>query len=160
VTILFERKVPTYVASPYGFADSTRSWYYGTLIPLLERHVQVLDPWAEVPLTLSADTSATDRWFELGCRHLDNIKNNAQLLVAGLDQEPPDTGTVVELAWAAAHDIPVIGYRSDLRTSGEAGLKYNLMVGSVIRRSGGIEVSDLASLQQQVGHYAATLAGR
>lgn len=109
---------------------------------------------------LSANVSVTDRWLELGCRHLDNIKNNAQLLVAGLDQEPPDTGTVVELAWAAAHCIPVIAYRSDLRTSGEDGLKYNLMIGSAIQRSGGIEVSNLTSLEEQVGHYAATLVGR
>lgn len=160
MTTLLERKVPTYIASPYGFADSTRSWYYGTFIPLLKRHVEVLDPWAEAPLPLSADASATDRWLELGCRHLDNIKDNAQLLVAGLDQEPPDTGTVVELAWAAAHRIPVIAYRSDLRTSGEDGLKYNLMIGSAIQRSGGIEVSDLASLEEQLAHYAVSLVGK
>jgi nucleoside 2-deoxyribosyltransferase len=160
VTTLLERKVPTYIASPYGFADSTRSWYYRTFIPLLEKHVEVLDPWAEVLPTLSADASATDRWFQLGCRHLDNIKKNARLLVAGLDQEPPDTGTVVELAWAAAHCVPVIAYRSDLRTSGEDGLKYNLKIGSVVQCSGGIEVSDLTSLEQQVAHYAATLVGK
>lgn len=157
---LLEHKVPTYIASPYGFADSTRSWYYDTFIPLLEKYVAVLDPWAEAPLKHSVDVSATDRWLNLGCRHLDNIKNNARLLVAGLDQEPPDTGTVVELAWAAAHRIPVIAYRSDLRTSGEDGLKYNLMIGSAIQRSGGVEVSDLISLEEQVGRYAATLAVR
>ncbi|MGH3692744.1 MAG: nucleoside 2-deoxyribosyltransferase [Pseudonocardiaceae bacterium] len=157
---MLERKIPTYVASPYGFADSTRSWYYHTFIPLLEQHVEVLDPWVEVPSTLSADASATDRWLELGCRHLDNIKRNARLLVAGLDQEPPDTGTVVELAWAAAHCVPVVAYRSDLRTSGEDGLKYNLMIGSAIRRSGGVEVSDLTSLEEQVVRYAAALADK
>ncbi len=106
---------------------------------------------------LSTGASGTGKWLELGCRHLDNIRNNAQLLVARLGQESPDTGTIIEVAWAAAHRIPIIAYRSDLRTSDEEGFKYNLMIGSAIQRSGGIEVSDLIAVEEHVRHYAATL---
>jgi nucleoside 2-deoxyribosyltransferase len=124
---------------------------------MLKTYVEVLDPWTEAMLQPDAEFSATERALQLGTKHLANIKNNARLLVAGLDQEPPDSGTVVEVSWAAAHNIPVIAYRSDYRTSGEEGLKYNLMIGSVVQYSGGIEVSSLIELEKQVAHYSAAI---
>ncbi len=141
-----------YLASPYGFAESTRSWYEQTLLPLVRTHVEVIDPWA-VELADLADPR--ERWLDLGERHLAAISDRADLVVACLDQEPPDNGTVVELAWAAARGLPVVAYRNDLREGGEEGLRYNLMISAAVRRSGGEVVGSLdeldAALRRRAG---------
>ena len=144
-----DQKPPCYVANPYGFAESTRSFYYETLLPLVSKYVTVLDPWA-------VDVGQQS-WLDLGEHHLDTIANEARLIIACLDQEPPDNGTVVEVAWAAAHGIPVIGYRGDFRTTGEEGLPYNLMIGAAIRRSGGVAVATLAELEQELSRIVSQL---
>lgn len=145
-------KPTCFVSSPMGFAESTKYWYDRVLLPLLSKHVIVLNPWeAEVSHILAAklpDRSAM--WLDLGDYHYETIKNKAKLVVAVLDQEPPDVGTVAEVAWAAAHNIPIIGYRGDVRVSGEEGNKYNLMIGAAIRRSGGVAVSNLEELESEL----------
>lgn len=146
-----------YVASPYGFAESTRTWYETTLLPLIREHVDVLDPWEIQPGSFGDDPAAT--WLALGARHLHTIEHDADLVVACLDQEPPDNGTVVEVAWAAAHGKPVIAYRGDLRQGGEQGLRYNLMIGAAVRRSGGVEVADLPSLAEALRSRAGSATG-
>ena len=117
---------------------------------MVSKYITVLDPWeAKIDQIISAPQSQQlDLWLDLGDRHYDEITNKAKLVIAGLDQEPPDNGTVAEVVWAAAHNIPVIGYRSDIRTSGREGLTYNLMIGAAIRRSGGVEVSSLEALEK------------
>ncbi|GLZ49417.1 hypothetical protein Acsp06_56020 [Actinomycetospora sp. NBRC 106375] len=148
-----------YVASPYGFAESTRTWYETTLLPRLREHVDVIDPWTVQPEAAGHDPAAT--WLALGERHLRTIEHEADLVVACLDQEPPDNGTVVEVAWAAAHGKPVLAYRDDLRQGGEEGLRYNLMIGAAVRRSGGVEVADLDALTAALRRYTgpATVTG-
>ncbi len=141
-----------YVASPYGFAESTRLFYTDRLLPLVRSHVDVIDPW-EVELPPGGEAAA--RWLALGDVHLCSITERADLVVACLDQEPPDNGTVVEVAWAAAHGRPVVAYRGDLRQGGEEGLPYNLMIGAAVRRSGGVEVTTLEQLDRALGRLAA-----
>ncbi len=143
-----------YVASPYGFAESTKTFYEGTLLPMLRRHVNVLDPWSvDVGHILSAPTEDRPRlWFDLGDHHYETIKTQAKLLIACLDQEPPDNGTVAEVVCAAENDIPVIGYRNDLRTAGEEGLSFNLMIGAAIRASGGVFAASLQALEDELLH--------
>lgn len=144
-----------YVANPYGFAEGTKHWYDTVLLPMLSNYVEVLDPWS-VDVSAILEASPEDRphkWLDLGDYHYRTIKHQSQLLIALLDQEPPDNGTVCEVVWAAAHGIPVIGYRNDLRTSGEEGLPFNLMVGAAIRISGGIRVSSIAELEAQLPNF-------
>lgn len=142
--------VIAYVASPYGFAESTRLFYTERLLPLVGRYVEVIDPWAvDLP-------TGEDPWLALGEVHLASIAERADLVVACLDQEPPDNGTVVEVAWAAAHGKPVIAYRNDLRQGGEEGLRYNLMIGAAVRRSGGVEVGSLDELEAALLRFAST----
>jgi nucleoside 2-deoxyribosyltransferase len=139
-----------YVASPYGFAESTGLFYAERLLPLVRRYVDVIDPWAEdLP-------EGDDRWLALGDVHLASIADRADLVVACLDQEPPDNGTVVEVAWAAAHGKPVIAYRNDMRQGGEEGLRYNLMIGAAVRRSGGVEVASLDELEVALRRFSDT----
>lgn len=141
-----------YVANPYGFAESTRYFYYGQLIPLVSKHITVIDPWKEnIDHILAArPEDRPSLWLDLGDTHYNNIATRAKIVVAGLDQEPPDNGTVAEVAWAAAHGIPILGYRGDLRSAGEEGLPYNLMIGAAIRRTGGVAVSSLVELDREL----------
>ena len=145
-----------YVASPYGFAESTRLFYAERLLPVVNRHVDVIDPWkADLP----DDADPAQRWLALGDVHLASIAERSDLVIACLDQEPPDNGTVVEVAWAAAHGRPVIAYRSDFRQGGEEGLRYNLMIGAVVRRSGGVEVGSLEELDAALSQIVAVRFG-
>jgi nucleoside 2-deoxyribosyltransferase len=141
-----------YVASPCGFAASTQLWYESVLLPLVEAHATVLDPWS-VDISHIASAKVAHQYelmLDLGEAHYTTIADQADLVVAILDQEPPDNGTVAEVAWAAAHGTPVIGYRSDVRASGEVGMPYNLMVSAAIRRSGGTEVSSVDALESEL----------
>ena len=144
-------RLTCYVASPSGFAESTRYWYEEKLLPLIRTYVDVVDPWAVDPTNIleASDEVRPGLWLDLGDHHYDTIRD-VDMMVAILDQEPPDNGTVAEVAWAAAHGKPVIGYRNDLRSNGEEGLPYNLMIGAAIRRSGGIAVSDLVQLETEL----------
>jgi nucleoside 2-deoxyribosyltransferase len=144
--------IPTYIASPYGFAEGTRYWYREVFLPLVSTYVEVLDPWS-VPLDHILSAAPEDRaelWIAHGQRHYDTIAEKAKLLIALLDQEPPDNGTVCEVAWAAAHQVPVIAYRNDLRAAGEEGLPYNLMISAAVRRSGGATVLSLIELEAEL----------
>lgn len=149
-------RLQCYVASPYGFAESTREWYNQTFLPLINKHVEPIDPWSvDVSSILSAPADEQpDKWLDLGDHHFDTIKG-VDLVVAGLDQEPPDGGTVGEVCFAAALNIPIIGYRGDLRTTGEEGLPYNLMIGAAIRGTGGLAVSSLVELDDALRVRAA-----
>jgi nucleoside 2-deoxyribosyltransferase len=151
-SVMSQRKPEGYVASPYGFAESTKYFYEKILIPMVSQYISVLDPWkVNVDHILSAPKEQQpELWLNLGDYHFRTIAHRAKILIAGLDQEPPDSGTVAEVVWAAAHKIPVIGYRSDFRTAGEDGLPYNLMIGAAIRRSGGIAVASVAELEQEL----------
>jgi nucleoside 2-deoxyribosyltransferase len=114
-------------------------------------HVEVIDPWS---VELADISDPRERWLDLGDRHLAAISERADLVVACLDQEPPDNGTVVELAWAAARGLPVVAYRNDLREGGEEGLRYNLMISAAVRRSGGEEVGSLDELDAALRRHA------
>ncbi len=131
-------------------------------MPLVEAHAVVLDPWSvdTSQITSAAPGDQFELSLALGTAHYKTIAERADLLVAILDQEPPDNGTVAEVVWAAAHRIPVIGYRGDLRSSGEPGMPYNLMVGAAIRLSGGAEVSTLGALQFELERLTGELAGQ
>jgi len=123
---------------------------------MMDKYVHVRDPWSvETRHILAARPADRPKlWLDLGDRHLDTVASS-DLIVAILDQEPPDNGTVVEATWAAAHRVPVIGYRNDFRASGEEGLPYNLMIGTAIRRSGGVAVSNLVELEQELQRQTA-----
>jgi nucleoside 2-deoxyribosyltransferase len=140
-----------YVASPDGFAESTKYWYDNVLLPMLDNYVTVIDPWRiDVSQILEAEgVKKRELWTDLGDKCYDDV-DRSKLVIALLDQEPPDNGTVSEVVWAAAHNIPVIGYRNDARTSGEKGMPYNLMIAAAIRRSGGVALASMLELEQQL----------
>jgi nucleoside 2-deoxyribosyltransferase len=141
-----------YIASPDGFAESTQLWYEVALLPMLRRYVIPLDPWeADVShIQAAPPAEKPELWLGLGDHHLETIRDRAKGVIAILDQEPPDDGTVTEVGFAAALNIPVIGYRNDVRMNGRDGLPYNPMIGAAIRHSGGVAVANLLELEAEL----------
>jgi len=133
----------------------------------LKEYTEVVDPSKLTPEeeVLEAFQTALDHrsdalrelWLKVADRNFDAI-DSCQMLVAVLDGDPPDIGTVSEVAWAAAHGLTVLDHRSDLRQSGEEGVATNLMVPGAIRRSGGRIESRLFDLENAVEATAARLA--
>src|SRR4051794_23712445 len=97
-------------------------YYASAYLPALSSVVEVVDPWAltsadEVARARAGDTER-ELWQNLGRRNIDAIRS-CQLLVAFLEGQEPDSGTVAELGYACALGLTCFGLRSDLRQSGE-----------------------------------------
>ncbi|HUC87753.1 MAG TPA: nucleoside 2-deoxyribosyltransferase [Candidatus Binatia bacterium] len=149
---MFRVKEAWYIANPDGFAESTMLWYESKLLPMVSKYVVPLNPWSlDVSHILAAElTERPELWLDLADSHYNTIRDEAKGVIAILDQEPPDDGTVAEVSWAAAYNIPIIGYRNDVRTNGRDGLPYNPMIGAAIRRSGGVAVTNLVELEAEL----------
>jgi nucleoside 2-deoxyribosyltransferase len=130
-------------------------WYRERLLPMLRRHVRVIDPWAYLGASV-APPPDRERLLAIGRRNFAGIRDEADMVVAVLDQEPPDIGTVAEVAAAAGWGKPVVGYRGDVRSCGEAGGPYNVMVVVAVEMSGGREVASLADLEEAVCELVAS----
>ena len=138
-----------YLASPFGFSEAGRAYYYGTLVPALSEAVEVVDPWAitgadEFARAAEEGTLAT-LVLEVGRRNAEAIRGCA-LLVACLDGPDVDSGTAAEVGYAAALGIRCLGLRTDLRETGERGAIVNLQVQSFIVHSGGLIAASLEEL--------------
>jgi nucleoside 2-deoxyribosyltransferase len=129
-----------YVASPLGFSETTRGWYAKELLPALAALVEPVDPWALSTAEEFEAAAAAGRQrafaLEVGRRNAEAIRSSA-LLVAHLDGQEPDSGTVVEVGYACGLGLRCYGVRSDLRQAGEAGMPLNLQVAALIEASGG-----------------------
>ncbi len=152
---------PVYVASPYGFSLPTRIFYNETLLPaLVEQGAQVLDPWAApfddlpVALALPAGPAAEDAIRAANRKHGDynrRLLDECAGVFAVLDGTDVDSGTAAEIGYAAARGIAVIGWRSDLRQTGETGAMVNLQVEYFITCNGGSIHRDLAAATAALG---------
>ena len=164
-------KVKVYLASPLGFAESTKLFMAQELKPALERTgVEIEDPWVTPPALeeeISREKKISDlaarrvAWAaivqKLGARNAGLI-DEAQGVVAVLDGVDVDSGTAAEIGFAAAKGKWVIGYRGDFRRTGEdETAEVNLQVEYFILRNGGQVVHSLEELQKAV---AAKIQGR
>ncbi len=138
-----------YIASPLGFSEAGRDYYARRYIPALAEHVEPVDPWKlSRPDEFEAATAAgREQSFgvEVGARNAEAIRS-ARLLIAQLDGQEVDAGTASEVGYAAALGRPCIGLRSDLRASGEPGMRVNLQLEAFIVLSGGFIASSLGEL--------------
>ena len=142
-----------YVAGPLGFSEAGKSFYYGALLPhLKDGGFEILDPWrltdpAKIDLVTNLDygPAKRDSWKSLNA---EIAQNNVRALtqcdgvVAILDGSDVDSGTAAEIGFAFARQKPIVGYRNDVRLSGDNdGAVINLQVEFFIRQSGGSIVS-------------------
>lgn len=143
------KKPLCYVASPLGFTEPGREYLRNVYLPALGDVITPVDPWS---LTNPEEVERARRagglrelWLEVGRRNTDAIRSSA-VLVALLDGQEPDSGTVAELGYAAALGKPCFGLRSDLRRCGEDEMALNLQVEAFVLESGGQIVGSLADL--------------
>jgi nucleoside 2-deoxyribosyltransferase len=142
------RRPCCYVASPLGFTEAGRAYYRDVFIPALAHVVEPLDPWALAAPTAASgggDNDARDRLLAAGRRNTAAIRRSA-VVVAVLDGQELDSGTVAELGYAAGLGKRCFGLRSDLRQAGEPGVSVNLQVETFVVDSGGTIVTSLAEL--------------
>lgn len=142
-----------YLASPFGFSEAGRAYYYGTLVPALSEVVEVVDPWAisdPDEFARAAEGGTLSRFvLEVGRRNTQAIRGCARL-VACLDGPDVDSGTASEVGYASALGIRCLGLRTDLRETGERGAIVNLQVQSFIVQSGGRVTASLEELLEEL----------
>ena len=138
-----------YIASPLGFSEAGRAYYAERYLPALTEHVEPVDPWTlSLPEEFAAAREAGGEHafgIEVGERNAAAIRG-AQLLIAQLDGQEVDAGTAAEVGYAAALGLPCLGVRSDLRASGEPGMRVNLQLEAFIVLSGGFVAGSLGEL--------------
>jgi nucleoside 2-deoxyribosyltransferase len=142
-----------YVASPLGFSEAGRDYYAQRYVPALAEHVEPVDPWT-LSLPAEFDAARADGreqafGIEVGARNGAAIRS-AQLLIAQLDGQEVDAGTAAEVGYAAALGLACLGVRSDLRSSGEPGMRVNLQLEAFIVLSGGFIAGSLDELVAQL----------
>jgi nucleoside 2-deoxyribosyltransferase len=138
-----------YLASPLGFSEAGREYYARRYLPALAEHVEPVDPWVLTAPEEFAAARDEGRAYELGIavggRNAEAI-GGAQLLIAHLDGQEVDAGTAAEVGYAAALGLPCLALRSDLRRSGEPGMRVNLQLEAFVVLSGGFVAGSLGEL--------------
>jgi nucleoside 2-deoxyribosyltransferase len=150
--------VTLYVASALGVSEAGRYFYYGQLLPLVERlGFVVLDPWrltdaATIAQVRSMEFGAARReaWRQLN-REIGEANRQAieraDGLLAVLDGPSVGGGIGAEIGFAYARGKRIIGYRGDFRRSGDnEGTIVGLQVEYFIQASGGTIITTLEQL--------------
>ena len=151
-----------YIASPLGFSEVGRDFYYGKLLPQLKSMgIEIIDPWVltsqekiDTIVNLDFGQAKKNAWEEL---NIEIGKNNAQgikdcdILIAILDGTDVDSGTASEIGHAAALNKAIEGYRGDFRLSADnIGSTVNLQVEYFIKSSGGEITETLNDLLKRI----------
>ena len=148
-------KRKAYLASPYGFAESTRLFLATVYVPRLSKIVEVINPWdlTTQEEILQAEQRGEERQFalEIGRRNREAI-DLSDIVIAALDGPDVDSGTAAEIGYAVGLGKRVYGYRNDFRLTGDKGVHVNLQVEYFIEASGGTVVTDLEALENIIQH--------
>lgn len=155
--------VSIYLASPLGFAGSTRS-FMDELVGQLRHHLTVVNPWDDQRFAhefaeLEHVDSVSERFIRLRAINLELGRANASSIdgvdgvFAVLDGVDVDSGTAAEIGYAFARGKYVAGLRTDFRLAGDnPGSIVNLQVQYFIETSGGklvTEVDDFVMLARR-----------
>jgi len=144
-------KLKAYLASPYGFSDSTRYFMERVYVPELRKVVEIINPWnlTSEEEVKEAESKNKEKEFamEIGGRNKEAI-DSSDIVIAALDGQEVDSGTAAEIGYAAGKGKKIYGYRSDFRQTGEKGAVVNLQVQYFIENSGGKIVSNLNELKK------------
>ena len=154
-----------YLASPLGFSEVGRKFYYEELIPLIiKQGMQVIDPWKLTPPAEIKQIEAMEygkdkrsAWQKqnliMGKRNSEAIKSSDGM-IAVLDGVDIDSGTAGEIGYAYGLDKMIVGYRGDFRLSSDnEGSIVNLQVEYFIRDSGGKIVNTIENLDKILGLF-------
>lgn len=152
-----------YLASPLGFATSTRPFMH-ELVQAVERFAHVENPWAfgTIPKEEREKVNALTDRHEYAARmhelnHRIAAANEAAIrrsdaMVAVLDGVDVDSGTASEIGFAYGLGKRIWGLRTDFRQTGEnPGAIVNLQVQYWIEASGGTIVTTTEDLLKALG---------
>jgi nucleoside 2-deoxyribosyltransferase len=157
-----------YLASPLGFAASTRG-FMETLIAALSEHVDVENPWDDTRFErdfaeIGKIDSFSERQRRLEVINTEIGRSNAERIdscdavFAILDGVDVDSGTAAEIGYAFGRGKIVSGVRTDFRLAGDnLGAVVNLQVQYFIEASGGCVVTtadDFVALARDLGDAA------
>jgi nucleoside 2-deoxyribosyltransferase len=158
-----------YLASPLGFAHSTRG-HMNELIESMEPHIEVSNPWDDRRFDEDLQRAPTiaDREERmalyrkintgLGKGNEDRIRE-AEGLIAILDGVDVDSGTASEIGFAYALGKPILGLRTDFRLAGDnEGAIVNLQVQYFIEASGGTIATSPEALIDALQSLVVTLS--
>jgi nucleoside 2-deoxyribosyltransferase len=148
-----------YLASPYGFNDAGIAFMDQITTPIRQASFEVLNPWTyseEISRKVNDIRSTADigkqirLWQhlnkELGRINEEMIKAS-KFIVAILDGPDVDSGVAAEIGYAYALHKKIIGYRSDMRLTGDnIGAKVNIQIEYFIYNSGGQIVTNIEEL--------------
>jgi nucleoside 2-deoxyribosyltransferase len=155
-----------YLASPLGFADSTRAYMAETAARLREV-VGVLNPWDDQ--RFAEDIRRAPGIIEpaerralyakinngLGAKNSESIRE-AEGMVAVLDGVDVDSGTAAEIGYAYGLGKRIYGLRTDFRLTGENEVSVvNLQVRYFIDESGGTLVTTVDDLIPHLRRWVA-----
>lgn len=108
-------RLKAYVANPLIFSPATREWYKGTMIPVVEKHVDVINlPTSSGGAKMDESMSKRERSkaiFDWNVKRLDQC----DFVICVLDGVQTDDGTAWEVGYAWAKGKPSIGVRFDMR---------------------------------------------
>lgn len=154
-----------YLASPLGFAASTRS-FMDELAARLREYVTVVNPWDDQ--RFASDFAELERMdsvrarfarlseinAELGRANAASI-DNAGAVFAVLDGVDVDSGTAAEIGYGFARGKYVAGLRTDFRLAGDnPGSIVNLQVQYFIETSGGRVETELEAFVALARRFA------
>ena len=151
-----------YLASPLGFSEAGRKFYYEQLIPLLvKKGLKVVDPWLLTPeseikriIQMEYGPEKKAAWKEMNIRMAETNRSaidSAEGMLAVLDGVDVDSGTASEIGYAFGIGKVIIGYRGDFRLSADnEGSRVNLQVEYFITKSGGDIATSLENLDKML----------
>ncbi len=154
-----------YVASPLGFSEVGRLFYYTVLLPLITKlGFKILDPWVLTPAELINSVQALpdgqkkkEQWSKINSIIGKNNRlaiKESNIIVAVLDGSDVDSGTAAEIGYGSAIGKTVFGYRGDFRLSSDNnGCIVNLQVEDFIHLHGGKIVTNLEDLEIALVSY-------
>ena len=159
------RKPSVYLASPLGFATSTRE-FMSEIVRALGDAVHVNNPWDDHRFDddfakIAKLESYRERFnrlhainHQLGQGNEERIRA-CNALIAVLDGVDVDSGTAAEIGFAYALDMRVYGIRTDFRLAGDnLGSIVNLQVQYFIEQSGGRVVETVPDLLECAMEFA------
>lgn len=159
-----------YLASPLGFAESTRA-FMEQLVSDLRAVITVINPWDDVRFAgefaaVARIDSVAEREDRLATINTELGRSNTQSIedsdavFAILDGVDVDSGTAAEIGFAFARQKRVHGLRTDFRLAGDnAGSLVNLQVQYFIEASGGRIVTSKDAFVSLARDLAAELSG-
>ena len=163
--MLHNQKQPLkiFLASPLGFSESGRFFLREKVIPEIESEkVHIIDPWRDfdsderkIQDMMKKDTKMQIKELNEYATHIaarnEKDLRDADMMIAILDGVDVDSGTAAEIGLAYGLGKKVIGYRSDLRQTGEnLATTINLQVEYDIINSGGKITFSLQELKDYI----------